>query len=294
MPIIGSGAFGTIFQVRDRRSNRTFAVKVMQRQHYEMRGMGKQLSTEVNTMQRAASIGDPGWSRVVQLHGVQEEAGCIFLLLELCMYGNLTQQMTHHPQGLSEATAARCTRHLLQGLRDIHAAGIIHRDIKLENLLITTNGVLKITDFGWAAEARDKPRGLAGTYDTMAPEVLQNVPQTIAVDMWSAGAVLFHMVCGKKLLQATTATHLSNIDPQRAESKRRERLLREIKAICPLSSRARPKHVSEACWDLIRRLLQPDVQWRLTAAEALDHAWLRGESCVSQDFSLARGRMGGA
>lgn len=297
MPVIGSGAFGTIFQVRDRRSHRTFAVKVMQRHNYELRGMGQQLSTEVQTMQRAASIGDPGWSRVVQFHGAQEESGCMFLLLELCMYGNLTQQMSHHPQGLSETTAVRCTRHLLQGLRDIHAAGIIHRDIKLENLLITTNGVLKITDFGWAAEARERPRGLAGTFDTMAPEVLENRPQTVAVDMWSAGAVLFHMVTGRKLLQTNTGagmTQLTHVDPHRAESKRRERLLKEIRLICPLSSRARPKHVSEACWDLIRRLLEPEVDWRLNAVDALEHKWLHGEKSMGQEFSMLRAFMGGA
>jgi len=297
MPVIGSGAFGTIFQVRDRGSHGTFAVKVMQRHHYDIRGMSQQLSKEVQTMQRAASIGDPGWSRIVQFHGVQEEAGFVFLLLELCVYGSLTQQMAHHPQGLSEATALRCTRHLLQGLRDIHRAGIIHRDIKLENLLITTNGVLKITDFGWAVEAREKPSGLAGTFDTMAPEVLQQQPQSVAVDMWSAGAVLFHMVCGRRLLSTNVgagATQLTVIDPHRADSERRRQLLQEIRLICPLSYRTRPKHVSEACWDLIRRLLEPEVSLRLTAEDALKHGWLHGQKVVGHHPSMFRSRMGGA
>lgn len=299
-PVIGSGAFGTIFHVRDRRSHRSFAVKVMQRQHYEQRGMGKQLSTEVQAMQRASAVGDPGWSRVVQLHGAQEENGCIFLLLELCMYGNLTQQLATAPQGISEATAIRCARHLFQGLRDVHAAGVIHRDIKLENLLITTNGVLKITDFGWAADARDCPRGLAGTFDTMAPEVLQNLPQTAAVDMWSAGAVIFHMVCGGKLLNARTdagATQLSNFDPHAAESVRRDRLLSEIRLCCPPAIHMRPPHVSEACWDLIRRLLDPVVDRRPTAAEALEHQWLRGDKAAGNSMRnawTARSRLGGA
>merc|ERR1719313_198018 len=220
-PMIGSGAFGTIFQVRDRFSHHTFAVKVMQRNYYERRGMGKQLSTEIQAMQRAAAVGDAGWSRVVQFHGAQEEGGYIFLLLELCLYGNLAQQLALTPQGISEATVARCARHLFQGLRDIHAAGIIHRDIKLANLLITTNGVLKITDFGWAAEACEAPRGLAGTFETMAPEVLRQKPQTTAVDMWSAGAVLYHLVTGRRLIQSNVdckgATQLTLTDPKGAE-----------------------------------------------------------------------------
>lgn len=276
----------------------------MQRTYYERRGMGKQLATEIQTMQRASSVGDPGWSRVVQFHGAQEEGGYIFLLLELCLYGNLAQQLTNAPKGISEATAARCARHLFQGLRDIHATGIIHRDIKLANLLITTNGVLKITDFGWAAEACDAPRGLAGTFDTMAPEVLRNKTQTAAIDLWSAGAVLYHLVTGRRLLHCNTdqgATQLTITDPKSAERERSQWLLMEISGCCPPPTRARPKHVSEACWDLIRRLLEPEPDFRPTAAEALEHRWLHSEkgqeaprsrrgSCAS----MAHARWGGA
>jgi serine/threonine protein kinase len=293
MPVIGAGAFGTIFHVRDRMNQRAFAVKVMQRQHYEVRGMGKQLAAEIRTMQRVSkSCTDPGWSRVVQLHSYVEEAGFVFLMLELCVYGNLAQRLAKAVGGrLSEATAARCSRHLFQGLRDIHAAGVIHRDIKAENLLITTNGVLKITDFGWATETSDSPRGLAGTFETMAPEVLKNQKHTSAVDLWSAGVVIFQMVTGRKLLRTNVgkgATQLSHQDPEGAERIRREKLLKEIQGCCPPSERMCPSYVSEACWDLIGQLLEPNAKERLTAEEALLHPWLQSDR-VSE-----RGRFGGA
>lgn len=273
MPVLGSGAFGTIFHVRDRGNQRTFAVKVMQRSHYELRGMGSQIGTEIQAMQKASSVcSDPGWSRVVHLHGVVEEAGFVFLLLELCVHGNLAQQLAKNPSGLCEASAARTARHLLQGLRDIHAAGIIHRDIKPGNLLITTNGVLKIADFGWAAEAREAPRGLAGTWESMAPEVLKETKaQTTAVDLWSAGAVIYNVVTGRKLMTSE--------NPQA--------LLREIKKKCPLDDGARPCHVSEACWDLLQRLLEPNVKQRITAGEALQHPWLRADK--SLEYLSSRG-----
>jgi p21-activated kinase 1 len=182
----------------------------------------------------------------------------VFLLLELCLYGNLRHQLAKG--GIHEATAARNFRHLFQGLRDIHAAGVMHRDIKLDNLLITTNGILKISDFGWAAEFRRSPCGLAGTYETMAPEVLQGQPQTPAVDIWSAGAVLFHVICGRPLLP--------NATPETA--------LDQIASSCPL--RYRPPNVSEECWDLLRRLLEIDATRRPTAAQVLEHPWLCTET----------------
>merc|ERR1719237_666054 len=126
-----------------------------------MRGIGAQLAFEVQAMQRVACVySDPGWSKVVRLYGATEDAGCVFLLLELCVDGTLAHKLAAHPGGLPEPLAARASRHLLQGLREIHSVGIIHRDIKLENLLMTTNGVLKITDFGWAADAARTPRDL--------------------------------------------------------------------------------------------------------------------------------------
>lgn len=278
MPIIGSGAFATIFQVRDRQTHCPFACKVMRRSFFEMRGMGPQLAFEVQAMKRVASVmDDPGWSRVVRLYGAMEENGYVFLLLELCFNGNLTQQLAAHPGGLPEALVVRGCRHLLQGLREIHSVGIIHRDIKLDNLLITTNGVLKITDFGWATDSAKTPNGLAGTFETMAPEVLRGSPQTTAADMWSVGVVLFELVVGRPLLQADIsagATQLSHSDPQAALRIRQERLLANIEVCCPPSATTRPPHVRETCWDLLRRLLEPNVEQRISVDEALKHEWV--------------------
>jgi hypothetical protein len=267
--VIGTGSYATIYQVRNRRTKFVFAVKVMQRENIERLGMGPQLSKEIEAMQRANSVSDPGWSRIVQMHAVQEEGGFIFMLLELCLYGALTQHLKNAPGGLSEPTAARLSRHLFQGLRDIHAAGILHRDIKPDNLLLTTNGVLKITDFGWAAEAAESPRGLAGTFDTMAPEVLLNMPQTGGIDMWSAGAVIFNIVTGRKLVQV-------NVDIGTTQQ-RRERVLRQIQSSCPPSMAVCPNHVSEACWNLVGHLLDPDAKLRPAALEASQHPWLSSQ-----------------
>lgn len=273
-PVIGAGAFGTVFQVRHKATQQPFACKVIQRQFLEVRGIGSQLQAEIHFMHYASQS-----CRVARLLGAAEEAGCVFLLQELCAFGSLDHELRAQPTGyLPDARAARCAKHMLQGLMDLHSMGIIHRDIKLENLLVTTGGTVKLTDFGWAASAHTKPTDLAGTFHIMAPEILLGEPQSTAADLWSAGAVIFHMVTGRQLIQANIgvgATELTNCDPHGATRLRQQYLLDDINRTCPLSDSARPVHVSVACWDLLRQLLMPNAEQRLSASAALQHEWVR-------------------
>jgi serine/threonine protein kinase len=255
-----------------------FACKVMQRAFLDMRGIGAQIAFEINAMQTATA---QRIENVVHMIDTAEEAGCVFMLLELCPCGNLQQTifpLEVQGQRLVEEQIATWARHLLQGLRDLHALNIMHRDIKTENLLITQKGTLKITDFGWCADTSSAPTALAGTFSTMAPEVLRNEPQTKAVDVWAAGAVIMNLVLGRALLKTDInpgATQLTHSDLQAATQMRQERLLEEIGQCCPPPLHSRPEGVSNACWDFLRCLLVPDVIQRMTAAEALEHEWLR-------------------
>lgn len=265
MPVIGQGAYGTVYQVRCRHSLQPFACKVMQRHFLETRGMGAQIGAEIQTMKHASAS-----CRVVRLLEFAEERGLIFMVLELCPFGNLLHELGAHPGGfLPEERVRRCAEHLLQGLMDLHSFGILHRDIKMENLLVATGGSVKITDFGWATTIQQQARtDLAGSFHAMAPEILRGEPQTAAVDVWSAGIVLFHVAVGRPLLSVDIG------DESTALTVRRRRLLCEIQRLCPLQPAARPAHVSELCWDLIRWLLTLAVAARPTASQALTHKWL--------------------
>jgi serine/threonine protein kinase len=101
---------------------------------------------------------------------------------------------------LSEPRAAEITLQLLSILEAAHALGIVHRDIKPANIMITADGRVKLTDFG-IAHMVDGTRltgsGVIGTPAYMAPEQLQGLAVTPAVDLWALGVTLYDAVAGR-------------------------------------------------------------------------------------------------
>lgn len=95
------------------------------------------------------------------------------------------------------------------GLKGIHEAGIIHRDIKHMNILLSNSGSapkVKITDFGLAAKIGEKymSNTAVGTCGFMAPEVVQGEPSDYKADVWSLGAILYALICGQVPFAAET------------------------------------------------------------------------------------------
>jgi len=275
-PPLGCGAFAQIHRATEKATGKNFAVKVMNRSNFTMRGIGAQLDAEIASMRRCAE--SELCKHVVRLLAVAEEEDHVYLRLELCRC-DLLRFATAQPGGrLAEQDAASWARQLLVGLRDLHSLGFLHRDIKPENLLCTFDGVLKIADFGWCADLRHAPSTLAGTFQYMAPEVLgESGLQTEAVDVWSAGATFLQLIVGRPLLTTNLAggvTGLSQTDPMSATKVKTSWLLDEIHQKCPPSDDDRPSGISWRCWDLLRRTLEPEVSERVSVSDALAHPWL--------------------
>jgi len=277
-PLLGNGAFAKIFRVVEQSTGKPFAMKVMRRSNFRMRGIEGQVDAEINAMQRCAD--NSCCQNVARLCGCVEENDNVYLRMELCAC-DLLRLSAAQPTGKFEEIDATCwCRQLLSGLRDLHSLGILHRDVKPENLLCAPDGALKIADFGWCADVRDSPSSLAGTFHYMAPEILgQRGVQTEAVDVWSAGVTILQLVTGIQLLMTYLgpgATALTHTDPHQATKVKTSRLLSEIAKSCPPREDARPAGTSRACWDFLRCMLQPEVQLRALVPEALSHAWLAG------------------
>lgn len=276
-PHLGGGAFAKIYQVVERSTGQKFAMKVMQRSWYASRGMETQLRNEVSAMQRCV---EQGLSRyVVKLFDAIEDNGNIFARMELCRCSLLEVVQRQPGSRLTDTQLTVCGRQLCQGLQDLHLAGILHRDIKPENLLLAVDGVLKIADFGWCTDLHTRPTELAGTFQFMAPEILESKVQTEAVDVWSAGATIFELAVGGGLLQqflCAGPTGCSATDPHQGNAIRKMRLLAEIRERCPLPKQGRPDYVPLALWDLLHKMLMPCVAERISLRGALVSAFFQG------------------
>jgi len=275
---LGRGTFAKIFRIRERGTGAEFAVKVMERNFFSVRGIDHFIANEIAAMKQCVDAGL--CQRVVRLVDALEEHGRVYLQMEVCGCSLLEYAHFLPNRRAPEAIAAMWAEQLFEGLRDLHGLGIVHRDIKADNLLLSLAcDTIKIADFGWCAVIADEPTGLAGTFDTMAPEVLgEQLPHTGAVDVWGAGCTVFRLLTGADLFERSLdagPTGLSESDPTGAGSAKAARILIEISEVCPLQAERKPDFLSDLCWDLLRLVIEPSCTARMTVREALRHLWVR-------------------
>src|SRR5689334_15089804 len=221
---IGHGAMGTVWRARDLRLDREVAVK-------EVCLPGPSTPQDRSVLRErslrearvAARLTHPG---VVTVHDVIEAEGGPWLIMELVPSRSLAQVLAEDGP-LSPARAAAMGGTLLEALGSAHAAGVVHRDVKPGNILVTPEGRAVLTDFGIATLHGDPGLTQAGmvmgTPGFCAPERIRGVPASPASDLWSLGATLYAAVegCGPFEGQGSAMAVLANIvhgDPPPAKS----------------------------------------------------------------------------
>ncbi|MDB4561719.1 serine/threonine-protein kinase, partial [bacterium] len=192
---LGKGGMGEVLLATDTRLDRKVAIK-------RIRGdAGSSKAAVARFLTEAKSIAALNHNNVVQVYDYGRDQEGPFLIMEYVAGGSLLDRCKQGPIELEEAVDLACQ--LCDGLGRAHDAGIIHRDIKPANILLTDDGVPKLTDFGLAkAESRDHTMTMAGavlgTLDFMPPEQRQDVSLVDArSDLWSLAATLYQMVTGK-------------------------------------------------------------------------------------------------
>jgi serine/threonine protein kinase len=194
---IGSGGMGLVYEAVDPRLERTVALKVLKpRYAANARAMDRFLAEG----RAAAAIVD---DHVVTIYQVHEAEGLPFLTMELLTGCSLQ----HQTQGkaVPQTTAARVAREIATGLRAVHAAKLVHRDVKPENVwLDARTGRVKLLDFGLAlrpADLVEPVEGLTGTPAYMAPEQVGAEAIDHRSDLFSLGVVLYEMLAGERPFQ---------------------------------------------------------------------------------------------
>src|SRR5690349_992242 len=221
---VGNGAMGTVWRARDLRLDREVAVK-------EVRVPGPMTYQDQNVLRErslrearvAARLSHPG---VVTVHDVIEAEGTPWIIMELVPSRSLAQVLAEDGP-LPPARAAMMGMTLLEALGSAHAAGVVHRDVKPGNILVTPEGRAVLTDFGIATLNGDPGLTQAGmvmgTPGFCAPERIRGEPASPASDLWSLGATLYAAVEGRGPFegQGSAMAVLANIvhgDPPPAKS----------------------------------------------------------------------------
>lgn len=209
--LVGEGSHGQVYRASDTTLGRPVVVKIL-------KGEGRRSATEARNFLKearlAASLEHPN---VVRIYDFGYEGDAAFLVMEHVSGGSLADRLSTAP--VPATTALAWMEQVLHGLAYVHANGILHRDLKPANVLVSKDGVLKLTDFGLALTK--EAAGAAGKADLRAkgtpayvsPEGVQGKPLSPASDVYSAAAMLYQLLTARPYLRldGRSAADLSHV-----------------------------------------------------------------------------------
>ncbi len=196
LELLGAGGMGAVYRAHDRELDEIVALKVIRSDRASHPHMVEQFRREVKLARRVTHV---NIARTFEL-GYAE--GVVFCTMELVDGESLRSRLRREGK-LSVREAATIARGLCDGLTVAHAAGVIHRDIKPDNVLLASDGRVVLADFGVATLTAVTDGALVGTLEYMAPEQARGEPPTPASDLYSVGLVLYEMLTGLRAFAGT-------------------------------------------------------------------------------------------
>ena len=207
LQLLGSGGMAQVYRAHDGFLGRDVALKILREQYSEDEQFVERFRQEA---QSAASLSHPN---IVQIYGRgRSEDGRYYIVMEYVPGGTLKEYL--QGRGPLEAdSAAEVISQIARALRVAHKRGVVHRDVKPHNMLITKKGHVKVADFGIARAASaitvSQTSQVLGTVNYMSPEHAMGKPATPANDLYSVGVVLYEMLTGKIPFEAESPTAVS-------------------------------------------------------------------------------------
>ncbi|KAG8560468.1 hypothetical protein GDO81_014995 [Engystomops pustulosus] len=246
---IGEGSTGVVCIAREKHSGRQVAVKMMDLRKQQRREL---LFNEVVIMRDYQHV------NVVEMYKSYLVGEELWVMMEYVQGGALTEIVSQ--TRLNEEQIATVCKSVLQALVYLHSQGVIHRDIKSDSILLTLDGRVKLSDFGFCAQiSKDVPKrkSLVGTPYWMAPEVIMRLSYGTEVDIWSLGIMVIEMVDGEP-------PYFSD-SPVQAMKRLRD---------SPPPKLRNAHKASPILRDFLDRMLTREATERATAQELLDHFFL--------------------
>jgi TolB-like protein/tetratricopeptide (TPR) repeat protein/predicted Ser/Thr protein kinase len=186
---IGKGAFGDVYRGWDTRLDREVALKLLPEESDQSQSPKSSIIEEGRLLARVRH------PNVVTIHGAERIDGQIGLWMEF-IQGRTLEEALRDGKAFTPKEVARIGRELCQAVSAVHKAGLLHRDIKAQNVMMADEGRLVLMDFGTGREVDAAEANVSGTPLYLAPEVLAGGAATVRSDVYSIGVVLYHLLTG--------------------------------------------------------------------------------------------------
>jgi len=251
LEVLGEGSYAKVKLIKDKNTDEHYAVKV-----YKKSYLTDELRRQ-NLNQEIALLASLNHSSIVSFLKAVEAKNHIYIIMEFVSRISLSDVIESQGGRLSEAIAKRIFYQLVEAVSYLHSKSIIHRDLKLQNILLQNINSVKIIDFGFACEDR-KLKVFCGTPSYMAPEIVNKIPyKGKPADIWALGVILYKMLTGLFPFKASTESQLYG-----KISKVKYNTLRVD---------------SKLGADLLQGIFVDDPSKRLKASEILKHKWFFDE-----------------
>lgn len=261
---VGAGGMGEVYRAHDRELDEVVAVKTLRPELAMRPALVERFRKEVRLARR---VTHPSVARVFELHNAD---GTRFVTMEF-VEGEPLSDVLARSGPLPWGLAARIGAEVARALEAAHAAGVIHRDIKPDNVMIRPNGHITVADFGIAFSLEDPTNDLVGTPAYMSPEQVRHERTGPSTDLYALGVTLFELVTGALPFEGDTAiaVMIARLD------------------VAPPDPRARQANVPEAFARLVVKAMAPSPADRHPDASSLAAALEELASSFAEQAPLA-------
>uniref|UniRef100_A0A8C7WFE4 Serine/threonine-protein kinase PLK4 n=1 Tax=Oncorhynchus mykiss TaxID=8022 RepID=A0A8C7WFE4_ONCMY len=268
LTLLGKGSFACVYRAKSVNTGLEVAIKMIDKKAMHKSGMVQRVSNEVEIQCR---LKHPS---ILELYNYFEDSNYVYLVLEMCHNGEMSRYLKDRKMPFSEDDAQHFMHQIVKGMLYLHTHGIMHRDLTLSNLLLTSNMNLKIADFGLATQLKlpsEKHFTMCGTPNYISPEVATHSAHGLESDVWSLGCMFYAFLMGRPPFDTDTVKHTLN------------------KVV--LGEYDMPSHVSQEAQDLIHQLLRKDPAQRPSLSAVLDHPFMT-QSLLARTKELSLGEPG--